>query len=287
MALEVFARGSDRQIYRRPYDGANWGAWHDLPGLDGTMVDARSDLDCDATDASVHLVATGLSPVGAFLHAFGAGTAYNPFVRELPDSTFDPGPSIASGGDTTYTLAALASTRPIVYEFGGMPSPRQITPITTATNFFRSGPDIAIQPSGGTGLTYFVAFDDAGALAVYYRVLNSGDDYWATGIKLSAPAGTFAFSPTICTENGGYGVSSVNLAAVADGKLWYAKTISITAGFSGWIQIGADVASSPDCAVAGGPDSIVHVVALSSTGSILDVQGKGTSWGTMDLGLPP
>jgi hypothetical protein len=79
----------------------------------------------------------------------------------------------------------------------------------------------------------------------------------------------------------------VNLAAVADGKLWYAKTISITAGFSGWIQIGADVASSPDCAVAGGPDSIVHVVALSSTGSILDVQGKGTSWGTMDLGLPP
>jgi hypothetical protein len=221
------------------------------------------------------------------LHAFGEGTAYNPFVRELTTATFDPGPSIAGTSDTTYTLGAVASTWPTIYEIGGMPSPHELTPITTLTNNLRSGADIATQPSGGSGLTYLVAFDDAGVLAVYYHVINTGSDYWAKGIKISAPISTFALSPTICTEKGGYGVSSVNIAAAAGGRLWYAKTVSIEAGFSGWIDTGVDIASSPDCTIAGGPESIVHVVALSATGTILDIHGKGTAWTATDLGSPP
>jgi hypothetical protein len=57
------------------------------------------------------------------------------------------------------------------------------------------------------------------------------------------------------------------------------------APFSPWTMVATDVASSPDCAVVGS-DSIVHVVTLSSRGTVLDVNGKGTTWVATDLGLP-
>ena len=94
-AVEVFGRSSDGRILRRAYDGSNWGAWANLPALDGKMIDARSDLDCAAAGTTVHIVAGGLNPVGAVLRAFGFGTAYNPFARELAGLAFGPGPSVA------------------------------------------------------------------------------------------------------------------------------------------------------------------------------------------------
>ena len=108
---------------------------------------------------------------------------------------------------------------------------------------------------------------------------------WNAPVKIPAPTGTFSFSPTICTENGGWGVLSVNVATVAAGKLWYARSDSSTSPFSSWMKIGDDVASAPDCAISG-PDSIAHIVLLSSTGSVLDVHGKGANWVTTDLGFP-
>src|SRR4030095_12867362 len=103
-------------------------------------------------------------------------------------------------------------------------------------------------------------------------------------VKLAPPIGSFTFSPAICTENGSFGVYSVNVVAVAGGQLWYAKTDSIISPFSSWAMIANDAATSPDCAVAGGPDSIVHVVTLSAAGTVLDVNGKGSSWVVTDLG---
>jgi hypothetical protein len=283
--VEVFARSSDRKIYRRAFDGTNWGNWSTLSGVDATVIDARSDLDCSARSSTVHIVASGLSPVGALMHAFGSGTAFNPFVRELTTATFDPSPSIASTGDTTFTLGAVASTWPAVFEVNNAAIPEEITPIATYTGSFRSSPDIALQPLGGSGLTYFAAFDDT-SLAIYYRIINSGGSHWADPVKLSPPTGTFAFAPTICTENNGVGVVSVNVAGVAEGKLWYARTPSISTAFSSWTQIAADVASSPDCTIAGATNSIVHIVALSTGGAVLDINGNGTSWVVTDLGLP-
>ena len=98
-AIEVFGRNSDGHIYRRAYDGMNWGSWDSLVGLDGDMIDARSDLDCSATSTGVHIVASGLNPTGALLHAFGFGTSYNPFVRELSQFAFKPSPAIAVESD--------------------------------------------------------------------------------------------------------------------------------------------------------------------------------------------
>jgi len=277
--LEAFGRGSDGNIYRRPYDGNNWGTWEPLLGL-GETIDARSDVDCTAASATVHIVATGLNPVGAFLHTFGVGTSYNRFMRELAGSVFDPSPSITAQGGT---IGAFAFTWPALHQFSDPFTPQELTPITTQTGSFRSGPDIAIQPSGGTGITYFVAVDDTGAIAIYYWVINSGGFHWADPVKLAPPTGSFAFSPTICTENNGFGISSVNIAAVAGGKLWFARANAIDSPFSAWMQINDNVASAPDCAI-GGPESIAHVVTLSPSGTVLDVHGKGTSWVVTDLG---
>jgi len=282
-AVEVFGRTSDGRVVRRAFDGGNWLGWSSLSGLDGRMIDARSDLDCSATLTSVQVVASGLNPVGGVLRAFGSGTAYNPFVRELPGMTFDPGPSIYHSDDSQVFVGAAG---PGLFQLSGTSNPMALTPITTQTDPFRSGPDIAVQPSGASGLRYYAAFDATGVLAIYYNVINSAGASWQAPVKLSAPVGTFTHSPTICTENGAFGVFSVNVVAVAGGRLWYARASSITSSFSSWTMITMDAASSPDCAVAGGADSIVHVVTLSAAGTMLDINGKGTSWVATDLGSP-
>jgi hypothetical protein len=283
--LEVFARASDSNIYRRAYDGDKWDTWQALLGL-GETTDARSDIDCAANDGAtdVHIVATGANPVGALLHAFGTGTTYNRFRREIPNLVFDVGASIVgSAGD--YTIGAAAFTNPALYEFDDPLPPKELTPITTQTGSFRSAPDIALMATGGNGTTYFVAFDETGALAIYLRVINSGGEHWESPIKLSPPEGSFAFSPSVCTENGAYGNYSVAIVAVAAGKVWQTKASSFFSPFSSWSPIGGGLASAPDCAI-GGPDRMTHVVGLSSTGTVVDIHGQGTSWSTADLSHP-
>ena len=195
---------------------------------------------------------------------------------------FQPSPSIALLQNEQFFVGV---TGPGLFEFDGASSPMELSPITTQTDPFRSGPDIAVQPSGASGVHYFIGFDATGVLAIYYYVTSSAPSYWADPVKLSSPLESFAFSPAICTEDGAFGVYSVNVVAVAGGRLWYASTPSIGTAFSSWTMIATDAASSPDCAVVGA-DSIVHVVTLSSTSTVLDVNGKGTSWIATDLGLP-
>jgi hypothetical protein len=111
--LEVFARANDGHIYRRLHDGSSWGNWRNLSGVDGTKIDARSDLDCSSTGTSVHLVATGLNPIGAFLHTFGTGTIYNPFFQEFPSVHSAPVPtSRSSRPEDQRCSTSRRSTRP-------------------------------------------------------------------------------------------------------------------------------------------------------------------------------
>jgi hypothetical protein len=234
-------------------------------------------------------VATGLNPVGEFLHAFGSGTTYNPFFRELATATFSPGPSIADTDETHYLLGGLAigASFPILYEIGETQTPHELTPIATEGSALRYGPDLAVQLLGASAVTYFASLDANGALALDYYVVNSSGGSWQEPIKLPAPSGTFSFSPTVCTENGSFGSVSVNLVAAAGGQLWFAKTASVLDGFPSWTPIAGEPASAPDCAIAGGTESIVHVVTLSAAGAVLDINGKGTTWVVTDLGPPP
>ncbi len=289
-SVEVFARASDGHIYRRAFDGSNWSAWTSLAALDGAKIDARSDLDCGASTDTVHIVATGVMPAGSFQHAFGFGTTYNPFFRELDPKAFGLSPSVTLFNNNEYLLAG--------FEFGALPTlhslvvgsnPEMLTPISTLAETFTSAADIALQPGGST-LTYFAAFDITGALAIYSHSRSSGGPVWHQPVKIAPPAAnSFSFSPTVCTETGAFGVYSLNVAAVAGGKLWFsgARSPDALSASSSWTQISTDAASSPDCTVAGAGQSTVHVVALSSAGTVVDVYGSGLTWVVADLGGSP
>jgi hypothetical protein len=283
-SLEVLARASDGNIYRRAFDGTTWNQWARLVGL-GETTDARSDLDCSATgQGNVHIVATGLTVPGALLHAFGSGTSYNRFARELSDKLFDPSPSIAIT-PTRQFIGGTSYGSPALHQSGDPSVASDLTPITTQTTDLLSSADIASQSTGASGLLHFAAFDVTGALAIYPWVNDSSGYSWRAAVTIPPPTGTFAFSPAICTESGGWGIYSVNVAAVTGAKLWFAQSDSITTPFSTWRQVADNVASSPDCAI-GGPDSIAHIVILNAAGAVIDVHGKGTNWVTTDLGYP-
>jgi len=288
-SVEVFSRASDGHIYRRAFDGSNWGAWVSLAALDGTKIDARSDLDCGASADTVHIVATGIMPAGSIQHAFGFGTTYNPFVRELEPKVFGLSPSVTLFNNNEYLLAGLESgVLPALHSVMAGSNPAMFSPITTLTENLTSPVDIAPQPGGNT-LTYFVAFDMSGALAIYSHSRSSGGLVWNQPVKIPPPGNAFAFSPTVCTETGTFGVYSLNVAAVAGGKLWFsgAQVPDALNASSSWTQISANAASSPDCAVAGADQSAVHVVALNASGAVVDVHRAGTSWVVTDLGSAP
>jgi hypothetical protein len=180
----------------------------------------------------------------------------------------------------------IGTTVPVLFEFGEAPSPIERTPITTQIGNLISSPDLARQGFAGSTVTYLVAFDSSSSLSIYYYIISSGGGHWAEPVTIAPPTGTFTFSPTVCTENGAFGVWSVNVVAAAGGQLWYSRTSSISDPFSSWTAIAGNVASAPDCAIAGEADGAVHVVVLNAAGNILDINGKGPTWVVTDLGIP-
>jgi len=289
-AVEVFGRASDGHVYRRAFDGRNWGGWNHIAGLDGTMIDARSDLDCSASIDTIHIVAAGLNPPGALLHAFGFGTSYNAFVRELSPIVATQSPSVVSFDASRYYVAwAGRGQQPALYDLTSGATPIERTPITTLAADFVSGADISFQnPS-----ILYAGFDSRGVLAIYQLSASSAGYNWRAPLTLFSPSQTFAFNPAICAENGLSGSFSINVAAVTGHALWFAGTPRIPSDpiqFLPWMTISTDAASSPDCVVLRSDpslDAIVHVVALSSRGTIVDVQGNGMNWAMTELGAPP
>jgi hypothetical protein len=288
-AVEVFGRASDGHVYRRAFDGRRWGSWSVLAGLDGSLIDARSDLDCGASSDTIHIVATGLNPPGALIHAFGFGTSYNPFSRLVDPAIASQSPSIALIDNARSFVAwAAPMQQPALYDLESAVAPALLTPITTLTDEIVSGPDVSIQLSS----VFVAAFDSTKTMAIYPLTSSSAGYNWRDPVRLFAPAQPFAFNPTICAETGFSGSSSINVAAVSGHELWFAGTTRTPAWppeFS-WATTSTDAASSPDCAVlreTPDQDAVVHIVTLSARGTIVDVQGNGTSWATTDLGLPP
>jgi hypothetical protein len=287
-AVEVFARASDTRIYRRAFDGRNWGSWSALIGLDGTLLDARSDLDCAASSDTIHIVAAGVNPVGSLQHAFGFGTTYNPFVRELPSVAIAQSPSIALLTNTAFYLGWAGSGQsPALFYFENGSNAVERTPITLLGSSVVSAVDISAQLNG----LFFAAFDSDGRLAIYRHNTSSGGAAWVDATTIESP-GIFAFSPTVCAESGSSGSFSVNVAAVTGHELWFAGTDRLSGwpGFSQWVPIGKDAVSSPDCVVLRenpNLDPVIHLVMLNTHGTLTDLVGNGMSWVTTDLGPPP
>jgi hypothetical protein len=253
------------------------------------MIDARSDLDCATSFDTIHIVATGLNPIGSLLHAFGSGTTYNPFTRVLDFVTVAQSPSIALFENSAYEVGWADQIRgPGLFTFQAGMSPAELTPIASLSDTLISGVDIAKQSSS----VFFAGFDSRGALAIYPLLRSSGGNAWNDPVKLWPPSGSFAFTPTICAETGLSGSSSVNVFSVIGSDLWFAGTARVAglSNFSSWAKVGVDAASAPDCVVLrenpSVVDAVLHVVTLTSRGTVVDLHGNGTNWAATDLGPP-
>jgi hypothetical protein len=137
-----------------------------------------------------------------------------------------------------------------------------------------------------TSADYLVGYDTSGQLAIYHYAVSAGGSGWWSPLLLPAPAGkSYSYSPTICAEsNTSTNIFTRHVVAVAGGKLWYSNEVGWGAGYSAWEQMGnTDVVSSPDCTVTS--DSTVHAVALTGSGTIIDVHGTSGSWTATDLGV--
>jgi hypothetical protein len=283
--VEVFGRGTDSRVYRRTALGTTWATWAQVSGLDAAVLDARSDLDCAANATTVHVVATGTTPLGAFMHGIGFGTVFNPFVRELASSTFGPGPAITTlGGANNYRIAAVDNGLATVVEVASGGGTTTLSPITSSTNQFVRGPDLAWEPSSSAELTYFAAFDASASLAIYRYVISASPPTWNPPVLVPPPTGmSYTLTPGICAENPAVmGRRSLHIVAVAGGRLWHAVSTSAPPSFGAGEPIAPGAASSPDCTVM--RDSTTHVVALTAAGTIIDVRGSTGSWTSTDLG---
>ena len=242
-SVEVFALGGDHHIHRRVLNGTTWGAWQTIPGLDGSLIDARSDLDCSANSNTIHIVATGAHPAGALMHATGFGTAYNQFSRELSPSTFSLGVAVGvAQGDTSgrYWLAAVAQGDAAIQDFAPGYPPGELA--LALVNPLVSGLDFAEQDGMSSSHTHIVAYNTSAQLVHYHYVVSASPSSWWPPELIPPPVGkTYSFSPTICTESN-YSASTFtrHLAAVAGGKLWYSKAVNWTSSFSAWEQISRD-----------------------------------------------
>ncbi|HTQ07170.1 MAG TPA: hypothetical protein VMI54_25110, partial [Polyangiaceae bacterium] len=294
--IQIFATNG-QHIYSSAFSGATKGAWTSLPNLDASVLDARSDLDCTSGSTIVQIAATGSNPVGAYMRSTGFGTAFNAFVRDLTTTTpatFNPpGGSVAmwpgeSPTDGRYQMAA-AGGNPIWIFYQSSDFITQISPdnITSLT----SAPDIFMQNGSNASHFLMAAFLADGSLYEYdFNWAQS--NYWLPTAQVSPPSGkTFTYSPTICaTSDNGNSDYTRHLAAVAGGKLYYAHSdpgwpsdTSMPTSFSAWETAGtATPGSSPDCFVTS--DDKVHIVMLTSTGTIAHIYGNTGNFTTQDLG---
>ena len=282
-SVEVFSRGSDHNLYRRAITGSDFGTWQSLVGVDGSKLDARSDLDCASSPSAIHLVGTGVN--GEYYRAVGFGTAYNPFGRELPSNSFNPSVGIALDPVGELLLAGTSSAFGLIADqiSNGTPTALPANP----GNALNSAPDVAWQGSSSSATIFVAAIDSGNQLAVEQYRASSAGTAWQTPIDLSPPSGTtFAFSPSICVasgEAGGNGNYDKHVVVVVTGgNVWHA--VAVTGGsiaFGAWEQIDTGATSAPDCTVLN--DTTVHVVALHS-GKVTDVYGNTGSWTKKDLG---
>jgi hypothetical protein len=235
------------------------------------------------------------------MHATGFGTSYNPFNRELSTNTPSTfgyiGVSIAAWSnstDVTYQMAAVpASGTPTWVAFDGT-TYGGYTP--TVDYALTSAPDVAYQEGTGSdpNNVEMVAFTWNGM--VYFDFYSGYGSGWYQNTYWPPPTSTtYSYSPTLCNHSDP-ATSDFRryTAAVAGGKLYSAYsqtdwTTGIGTGnntiFSAWELTGNAVpASSPDCVVTS--DNTVHIVVLTSSGTIAHVYRNGVSesWTTQDLG---
>jgi hypothetical protein len=188
--------------------------------------------------------------------------------------------------DTRYQLAGAAGN-PAWYFVQSSTQTTLFNP--SALYPMTSNPDIAIMSTSNDAHFMFVAYMNG--QMVYHDYFYGKGTGWHPSVLKDPPSGTtFSYAPTICATN--YDSSSSDytryVAGVANGKLYVASTdidwSSTPTTFTAWATAGsATPASSPDCVVTS--DGTVHIVMVTSTGTVARIYRKGSAaWTTQDLG---
>lgn len=293
----IYARGSDHAIYRAVATPDGVSAWVAVPALDGALLaeGETNDLDCsrDARDdeAVIHIVGPGRMPLGSVRHAYGFDLEFTGFTQlDLP-STYDSAPSVWSQHAEDWFLLAATERNPTnavegfswieVSAFGQghnfEPAPPVEVPVISAIDV--TGFDNPV----GARRHYFAAYSSNGSL----QLLLHDAGGWDEPQYFEPPPGThYEHSPAVAHSLYFRG-NRLHLVAVAGGHIWY--TSEFQAGWSLWQQVtDAEVVSGVDCVVSGGDDA-VHIVALTTAGTIVyarGVYGSSTETFTVtDLGV--
>jgi hypothetical protein len=284
--VEVFARGRDSNIYRTVVGGSAQ-IWGRLVDLDGSLIDNRSDLDCSGTSASIDIVALGRTPPGSYFHATGVEANYNAFAHELTDAVFQYSPSVFSNGNSL--LAGVQDSG--LTRLFSRTAAGKVTDVSGPDIFFRSGLDVWWQIYTMSDIRFVAGFHANGSLMLHMLKSNGLNEAWLNPVQLSPPSGlSFQYSPTICawfSESSPPPAQASHLVAVAGDRLWYAYATTDVASYSAWEKMSdTPVFSAPDCALTNGaPGGVLHVVALSQVGAVIDVHGTAGSFVATDLGV--
>lgn len=281
--IEVLARGDDGRIHRAFKHGGTWEDWTTVSNLDPSVLDVLSDLDCDSNRGIARVVANGANPSGSIMQATGLGSAFNAFSRVLDASTFERGVSVTQlPTNTDYSLVAMSGPIPRGYSDSGSGS---LTPFATEVGqSFSSAPDIIYKPVTNASFTFLVGYTSTTSLSLFRHILNGSypNGNWGTPSTLGAPSGiAYEFSPTVCVDEFS-GNLDVQIAAVAGGELHHTMTDTFNEPLASWENLGVKVGSAPDCIKLA--DGSVHIIALSPSGHILDVNGISGSFSVDDLG---
>ena len=280
-ALEILARGTDSRIHRST--GAGWEA---LTGLDTSVIDVRSDLDCAGSPSTVHLVALGTSPAGAFLHARGLGATYNAWEQEYPSAQLTSTPSIAAfpGFDASYFYGYVLTGFPQAAHYNPSGGSTDVSPPLAGR--VTSAPDLWMTVQPRQNLSLFAAFNADGELTVGVHDNNAfNPPMWHESTVPAPSARSFEHSPSVCALADATTALSAHLFVVASGQIYHAVGgVPFPVSFSTWELVASNVVrSAPDCTVTA--DGQAHVVALSAAGTVLLFEGNTGSWAMQDLGL--
>ena len=283
----VYAKGSDLNIYALSASETTAGTWTLVDGLDGSILDrgANADLDCSTTPLpsgtdqtyKTAMTALGGMPQGRILRAFGGGTLFSAFEHIVTETALDTAPSVSAWNDANIHVAGSmpSGTTPrgiLLWLFNdpSFPSNRQnlATPDTITTSL-ASGVDTSLYALGSTFLTRLVAITTDNRLQ--YITYDAGAiQGWNTPQYFGPPANTtLQHSPATCGNyNAGQFLRSY-MVVTADDQLWY--TVSESGVFGAWQRLSdVEVVSAPDCVFVSLSGS-AHFVALTAEGTILHV----------------
>ncbi|MCK8501629.1 hypothetical protein [Myxococcus fulvus] len=217
--LDVFARGTDNQLWQAYWNGTGWFSWFPLGGT------LTSDPAAVSRDASrIDVFAKGSD--NAIHQKSWTGTTWTAWSSL--GGNFASGPTVASWGSNRMDVFVRGTDNAVWQSFWTG---------STWSSWFSLGGTIASDPAAVSW--------GAGRIDVFARATDNTivQKYWngTTWVGWSSLGGNFISSPTVVSR----GTNLLDVfARTADNALW--SNTWNGASWSGWTWLGGELASAPE-----------------------------------------